>query len=243
MLKKLLSLAVVIVVSVAIAHGEKPTFDQLAVKADRFIQYKEWASAQAMLQLMVEEKPSDPALTGKAIAVAGLRNDSIEQLRLFKNAVSHRQPFEKVFSAVETESFALARCDVYEDFLLMIARHEQWLQRTIDGYLLKYYTFRCDGPGMVAYADRMLAGLPDDVTFLHDKARGLMLTGDFPAAMDVYRRIVEVAPDNVDALLSLAYYAESQGDKATALSYLNRAYAVMPTPYLKEKIAQCNNNG
>lgn len=238
MLKRILAFAIAAAATVAAAHGETPTFDQLEVKADRFIHYKEWASAQAMLQLMVAERPADASVTGKAIAVAGLRNDSTEQLRLFRNAVSNRQQFEKVFSAVETESFALARCDVYEDFLLMIARREQWLRRSIDGYLLKYYTYRCDGPGMVEYADRMLAGLPDNVTFLHDKARGYMLQGDFTAAMDIYRRIVEVAPDNVDALLALGFYAESQGDKAAALPYFEKAYSIMPTPYIKEQISR-----
>ncbi|MDE5785011.1 MAG: hypothetical protein K2H98_00605, partial [Duncaniella sp.] len=125
---------------------------------------------------------------------------------------------------------------VYEDFLLMIAHREPWVSRSIDAYLLRYYNYRCDGPGMVAYADKMLAGLPDDVTFLHDKARGLMLMGDFAAAMDVYRHIVKVAPDNVDALLALGFYAESQGDKTAALPYFERAYSIMPTPYINEHI-------
>ena len=241
MLRRLILLATAVAAIVA-ARGETPTFEQLSVKADRFIQYKEWASAQAMLQLMVTERPDDAALTGKAIAVAGVRNDSTEQLRLFRNAVSNRQPFEKVFMSVEDESFALARGDVYEDFLLMIARREAWVRRSIDSYLLRYYTYRCDGPGMVAYADKMLAGLPDKVTFLHDKARGYMLTGDFSAAMDVYRRITEVAPDNVDALLALGFYAESQGDKSDALDYFKKAYAIMPTPYLKSKIENIEYN-
>lgn len=236
MLKRLVILMVAVTAAVAV-YGEKPTFDQLAVKADRFIHFKEWNSARAMLQLMVAERPDDPALTGKAIAIAGVVADSLEQLRLFRNAVSNRQPFEKVFMAVEDESFALARGDVYEDFLLMIARREPWVSRSIDSYLLRYYNYRCDGPGMVAYADKMLSGLPDNVTFLHDKARGLMLTGDFAAAMDVYRHIVEVAPDNVDALLALGFYARSQGDNAAALPYFERAYSIMPTPYIKAQIS------
>ncbi len=235
MLKKLF-LALVALAVAAGARGEKPTFEQLAVKASRFIEFKEWASAQAMLQLMVDESPYDPAVTGKAIAVAGLRCDSTEQLRLFQTAVRNRQPFEKVFNAVETESFSLARSDVYEKFLLMIARREPWVARNIDSYLLKYYVYRCDGPGMIAYADRMLSGLPDNITFLHDKARGYMLTGDFEAAMDVYRRILVIDPDNADALLALAYYNESKGDRSAALSYLERAYSVLSTPYIAARI-------
>ena len=235
MLKKLF-IALAVLLTVATARGEKPTFEQLAVKASRFIELKEWATAQAMLQLMVDESPQDPAVTGKAIAVAGLRCDSTEQLRLFQTAVKNRQPFEKVFSAVETESFSLARSDVYEKFLLMIARREPWVARNIDSYLLKYYTYRSDGPGMIEYADRMLRGLPDNVTFLHDKARGYMLTGDFQNAMEVYRRIIEISPDNADALLALAFYSEKQGDRAGALTYFERAYSVLSTPYIAARI-------
>lgn len=237
MLKRLF-IAFVAMVTVATVRGEKPTFEQLAVKASRFIEYKEWASAQAMLQLMVDESPYDPSVTGKAIAVAGLRCDSTEQLRLFQTAVKNRQPFEKVFSAVETESFSLARSDVYEKFLLMIARSEPWVARNIDSYLLKYYTYRSDGPGMIEYADRMLRGLPDNVTFLHDKAHGYMLTGEFQKAMDIYRRIIEIEPDNADALLSLAFYSETQGDRAAALSYFERAYSILSTPYIASRIKE-----
>ncbi|MDE5785135.1 MAG: hypothetical protein K2H98_01245, partial [Duncaniella sp.] len=102
MLKKLVMLVASVIVTAAV-YGETPSFDQLAVKADRFIQFKEWNSARAMLQLMVAERPDDPAVTGKAIAVAGVVADSLEQLRLFRNAVSNRQPFEKVFMSVEDE--------------------------------------------------------------------------------------------------------------------------------------------
>lgn len=212
------------------------TFDELRVKADRFIGYGEWPSAMAMLQLMADMRPEDSDVTGQAIAVAGLLDNEAEQLRLFRSGVDHRQRFDSVFSAVEAESFALGRGSIYEKFLLMIAREEPWTARTIDAYMLKYYTFRRDGEGMVKYASKMLNGLPESVDFLRALGSGYLLLGQYEDAGRAYDRILEVSPDDVDALLTLGFYRESQGDYAKACEYLDRAYGVAPTPYLASKI-------
>lgn len=237
-MKRSIVLILLTVSAVIAAVAAKPTFEELSVKAGRFIHYREWASAQAMLQLMVDERPDDSAITGRAIAVAGLQGHSAEQLRLFRAAVDHRQRFDSVFAAVETESFSLACVHVYEDFLKMIAREEPWTERSINSYLLRYYIFRRDGAGMVEYAGKMLAGMPDNVDFLHAQADGYMLMGEFDKAAEMLQKILVTDPRNLKALLELGFYRESQGNMAEARGYLSRACAVNPTPYLRRWLGE-----
>lgn len=187
-----------------------------------------------MLQLMVDEQPENATVTGRAIAVAGITDNPREQLRLFRNAVDHRQPFDSVFTAVEQASFSLVRSDIYENFLRLIAREEPWTSRSIDSYLLAFYTYRRDGQGMVEYADKMLAGLPDNLRFLRARADGLMLTGDYDAATATLRHIITLDPRDTEAMLQLAFYLRSAGQYAEADSLLQRAYKISPTPYLKQ---------
>lgn len=237
-MKRYITLILIAIAAAVGAEAASPSFEELSIKAGRFIHYREWASAQAMLQLMVEERPDDSAITGRAIAVAGLVGNSNEQLRLFRAAVDHRQRFDSVFSAVETESFSLACVHVYEDFLKMIAREEPWTERSINSYLLRYYTFRRDGAGMVEYAGKMLAGMPDNVDFLHARADGYMLEGEFDKAAEVLQQILVTDPRNLKALLELGFYRESQGNMAEARDYLSRACAINPTPYLRNWLGQ-----
>lgn len=219
-------------------------FATLSDKATRFIGHGEWASASAMLDLMLEEQPADASVYGRAIVVADIRNDSLDALRLMDRALLFHVPFDSVFSSVRTESFALGRSDLYERFLLSVAAHQPWLSRSVDGYLVKYYDFRHDGPKMVEYADRLLAGLPDDVAFLDIRARGLLLSGKTGEAVQTWRHIVAVDPGNYDALLYLGnYYHDMASENRSnqqypvlARDYLSRAYAVRPTPYVADML-------
>lgn len=231
-------LSVIAVATALASTAATPAFDELQVKADRFIYYKEWPSAMAMLQLMADERPEDSSVTGLAIAVAGLLDNEAEQLRLFRAAVDHRQRFDSVFTAVESRSFALSCGHVYERFLRMIAREEPWTSRSIDSYLLRYYTFRRDGEGMVEYAGKMLAGMPDNVDFLQARAEGYMLTGEFEKAAESLRELLKVDPDNLDALLKLGFYLRSKGDTAEGDKLLRKACDISPTPYLKSLLSQ-----
>ncbi len=103
----------------------------------------------------------------------------------------------------------------------------------VDRSLLEYYDNRNDGPQMVAYADKMLQGFPENVSYLRVKARGTLLCGDGDEAADIWRHILDLAPDNYDTLLDLAAYLITCGNRDAATPYIQRAIAIRSTPYLQ----------
>ncbi len=218
-------------------------YSDLALKARRFYQQKEWASASAMYTLMLDINPRVAPVYGEAIVAAGMRKVPDQQLALMQQALKYHVPFDSVFSAVEKASFGIGQTNLYEDFLLLTKHHYQWLSRTIDGYLLAYYTFRRNPEGMISYSQTMLQGLPDNQNFLSTLAQGYLISGDYQKATDTYARILAINPDNYDALLYLGnYYADnganSDPEKArAAISYLERAAEIHATPYVESRIA------
>ncbi len=221
-------------------------YASLQLKASRFIDQKEWASAAAMLDLMLEDNPADASVYGRAIVVADIREDSVGALRLVDRAMEFHVPFDSVFSSVKKESFRLGRSDLYERFLLSVTVHQPWLSRAIDGYLTDYYAFRRNGPEMIKYSSRMLKGLPDNVGFLKILAQGYLLTGQTRDAVDTYRHINAVAPDDYETLLYLGNYYFDQSSqnrsvkeyRALAATYLSRAAAIRQTPYVGRKLRE-----
>lgn len=202
-------------------------------KAERFFAHREWASASAMYQLLIDERPDETANYARAIVAEGMLGRQDAGMQYFNSALARHIPLERLLGEVRTVSFGCGATDLYERFLLAVQHSHSWMTRVIDGYLLDYYSFRCDGPRIVTYSTRMLAGLPDDPRYLHMLARGYLLDGDFDRAMDVYRHIVDTDPDNADALLALAlYYGRDPARTAEVKDWLQRAYALRPTPYV-----------
>ncbi|MDE6127519.1 MAG: hypothetical protein K2G30_11265 [Muribaculaceae bacterium] len=213
-------------------------YPQLEVKADRFFHQKEWAQAAATYDLMLDERPHVPATYGRAIVSSTMAGDTLAGIRLFSKALDNHVPFDSVFSRVRSTSFELGRTDLYERLLLDIKAEHPWMRRTANAYLLRYYSFRRDGANMVAYADIMLQGSPDNIGFLSTKAQGLMLTGATDEALATYDAILTLDPDNYQALLELgnwyALRAGSDSSKGTlAAEYLRRAYGIRPTPHVE----------
>lgn len=240
MIRILLALALLIG---STSHSLANDYNELALKAQRFYQQKEWASASAMYTLMLDINPHVAPVYGEAIVAAGMRKVPDQQLALMQQALKYHVPFDSVFTAVEQASFGIGQTNLYEDFLLLTKHHYKWLTRTIDGYLLSYYTFRRNPEGMISYSQTMLQGLPDDQNFLSTLAQGYLISGDYQKATDTYARILAINPDNYDALLYLGnYYADNgaNSDPDTALqaiSYLERAANIRLTPYVESRIA------
>lgn len=212
-------------------------YPQLELKADRFFDQKEWAQAAATYDLMLDEKPHIPATYGRAIVSSTMAGDTAAGIRLFSMALDNHVPFDSVFSRVRSTSFELGRTDLYERLLLDIKKEHPWMRRTVNAYLLRYYTFRRDGRNMVAYADIMLQGSPDNIGFLSTKARGQMLTGAKDASVATYGEILRLDPDNYPALLELGnWYAldalPGSQEAALAADYLGKAYSLRPTPHV-----------
>jgi len=232
-------------------------YSTLEAKATRFFDNAEWASASALYDLMLEERPTVPQTYGRAIVANGMRGKHAEQTQLMAKALDHHIPFDSVFSQVKTWSYHIGHPELFETFLIDNRAAHPWMRRTINSYLLKYYTFRRNGPGMVEYSRTMLDGASDNVAFLSSLADGQMLIGQTDEALDTYKQIIRLDPSNYNALLILGnWYAEhttatrtpdattttADTDSGTdPLYYLQRAYQLRPTPYVASLIELLNN--
>lgn len=222
-------------------------YSRLAVKAERFYNQKEWASALAMYQLMLEQKPQTPAIYGRAIVAASAIRDSAEVIAMTEKALEYHIPFDSIFHYVRTESFALGRTNLYEEYLIGISGRYSWMKRAVDAYLTDYYVFRRDGAKMIEYAGIMLEGLPEDTGFMHILAEGYLLTGKPEQALEIWQRILEKHPDDYTALLYAGNYCldrwkdsrQDSGMRKLASEYLLRANRIRPTPFVTETI--CSN--
>lgn len=232
------------ILAVSALAASATDYEALRVKADRFFEQKEWPSAAAMLDLMLDKHPDVASTYGRAIVVAALRGDTVAEMELMNRSIVNYVPFDSTFAAVRSVSFSLGKTNLYEDFLLRTKMSEPWLARTVDAYLMRYYAFRCNPAKMVEYSRLMLKGMPDNVDFLSTLARGLMLDGNAGGAIDTYQRILDIDPGNYDALLEIGNYnymcwRENKSDRAAlsrARAALSQAQTIRATPYVSETL-------
>lgn len=215
-------------------------YNVLSEKAARFFKHKEWASASAMYTLMLEQQSGQCQTYGNAIVAAGMRSDTLSQLALMRQSIDNHIPFDSIFNSVKEISFNAGSASVYEQFLLLVQRSESWMSRSIDRYLLDYYTFRNDASNMITYSKRMLKGLPNDTRFLTTLAKGYMLNGQYGEGLITYEKILDEDPDNYNALLQLGNYyditAQDNAQKIKALEYLTKAKRLRSSPYVEDAI-------
>lgn len=220
----------------------KPSYESYAAKAERFFANSEWASAAAMYQVMIDMRPDIKSNYSRAIVAEGMRDGRDAQMAFFNGALQQGIPFDSLLTQVRRVSFQCGATDLYEHFLYNVRDTHQWMGRVVDGYLLDYYSFRCNGPQIVAYSRKMLEGLPDDPRYLLMLARGYLLQGNMTQAGEVYRQVLDINPDNFDALLYLGnYYLDTDPASPQGVDFLRRAYAVRPTPYVEKRLAALRN--
>lgn len=210
-------------------------YPQLEEKAQRAFAHSEWASASALFDLMLEERPKVSSTYGQAIVANAMRGDTIAGMRLLTMALDNSVPFDSVFSRVRQWSFHLGKTHLYEQFLKGAQRAHPWMRRAIDSRLLAYYIFRHNGVEMIRYSRIMLAGAPDNIDFLTSLAEGQILVADEDAAIATYRRILVLDPRDYNALLNLGnIYAahSSEASHRVAADFLEQAYAIKGTPYV-----------
>lgn len=205
-------------------------------KAARFFENKEWASASAMYDLLLDERPGTTNLYARAIVSAEMRRSVTDEMRLLENALHQALPFDSVMTHVKTVSLECGNIEAYRNFLINAQKEYPWLSRAIDRYLLEYYTFRRNGPMMVRYSSLILKGLPDDVSVLGIKAKGYLYDNNPARAMDIYTIILEKDPSNFEALSALGIYSAHKGAKGLAREYLTRAEKIHSTPYIAEML-------
>jgi hypothetical protein len=172
-----------------------------------------------------------------------MTGDTLQQISLSRYAFSSHVPFDSLFQAVERVSFSIGQTSLYERYLIIVRSHQPWFARAIDAYLLRYYTFRRDAPGMIAYSLRMLDHVPYNLQFLYSLAQGYLFDGQADRAIETYLKIVSIDPTSTDALLYLAnYYYDRRGaapaNADKALAYFRQAQSRKPTPYIDSRIAE-----
>lgn len=213
-------------------------YDSISAKADRFYAHKEWRSASAMYELMLDERPAVASTYAYALTAAGAVGDTVAQSRITRLALRHGVPVDSVFVGVGNASVALGEPQIFVRYVNSVAASEPWLKRAACASLLRYYVWRRNGPETVKYALLMLDGLPDDVGFLRCLAQGYLDSGNLAGAEGVYNRILEVDPDDYDSLLYLGNAALQRGDKKAGAEYLRRAYSVKQTPYVESLLVR-----
>lgn len=233
-------LTAVLLCAASIVYGAD--YQTFATKASRFFEQKEWASASAMYDLMLEQQPRNCETYGYAIVSAGMRNDTTYQMFLMNQSITAHVPFDSIFACVKQVSFGLGNSLLYEKFLIRVKRQLPWLSRNIDNNLLDYYVFRNDATMMIHYSRKMLKGLPDDIRFLTILANGLIMDGQFVEGIATYEKILMQDPNDYNALLLLGVYyqmtAKSLAAKRHALSFFEQAQRINPTPSVETSIKQ-----
>lgn len=216
--------------------NDRAAYERLALRAQRFYDQHDWNSATAMYIMMLDRRPQVTDTYCHAITVAGMKEDTREQLRLLTQALQSRVPIDSLFNGIQTTSFGLGNSTLYEKFLLSAREANSWMARNIDSYLMRYYTFRRDGGKMIRLAQTMLKGEPDSEQYNYILAQGYLVAGRTAEAMEVYRGILDRNPRALEALLYLGNQAAIEGDKARARELLSRAYAIKGTPHVAATI-------
>lgn len=211
-------------------------YQRIESKASRFFANEEWSSANAMYILMLEQHPRETDTYARAIVSYYMSGDTVRAVNILPAALSFRVPADSLLTEVRNISFGLGRGDLYENYLMRLQESFPWFSRVADNYLMQYYAFRQNGPELIRYAHTMLAGLPDNRNFLRMLATGLLLVGDTQGALEAWRRVVGLYPDDYDTILDLANCYDAMNNRGEALEWMRRAYALKPTPYVGSRI-------
>ncbi len=208
----------------------------LARRADRAFAEGEWSQAQAMYSVLLG-RPQAPARPyARAIISAAMQADTAGVRTLADRAMADAVPLDSLLRGVETDSYSLRNGDIYPWLLTDMAQRMPYMRRAMLLRMLNYYIYRADAPNTIACVRSLLDGLPDDVGFLGILADAQFKTGDSEGAVATCTRILELDPDNYEALLALANHYDAAGDTTRALESFRRAAAVRPTPYVDARI-------
>ena len=225
-------------------------YDKLEAKAERFVQFQEWNSANAMYLLMLESKPNEIKTFARAIVTYGLLGEGERQLSLYEETQKRGMALDSVYNEVRDFAFNIGMPQQYENFLLLVKKSQPWVSRHINTHLLNYYDFRNDAINMVSVGSELLSVTPENIRFLSIVARGYMLMDDFDNSVATYNKILSLDPDNYDSLLSLGNYyfmmwksversrSQMASIKHVARNYLQKAYALCATPFVESMLAE-----
>lgn len=238
-----LALSALVTTFASFANDDTATdYQRLENKAKRFFDYREWASANAMYLLMLEQNPRDTQTYAHAVVAEMMTGDTIQALDMATRCMNYEIAPADFLSDIRNVSFSIGNGRLYEEYLLKIKKTYPWYTRIADNFLMQYYGFRQNGPELIKYADTMLQGLPDDRDFLRMLARGQLLDGNTRAALDTWEKTIRLYPDDYDTTLDLANTFDALDNRAEALKWMERAFQLRPTPYVRQRIETLKKN-
>lgn len=226
-------IAVAVMSLLNVAAGEDP----LSQRAARAFEAGEWPSAQAMYSVIADREPDGVLCHARAIVAAEAVEDSTSALVMARHAMAAAMPPDSLLDVVQRESYRIGKPAIYARVLDGMEHELPYMRRALVLRRLNYCRQRNDDAGVIACAQRLLDGLPDDIRFLTLLADARLNSGQAEEAVNTYMRILQLDPDNIDALTALATYYDTVGD-SRASDYYRRAYAVSPTPYVARRISQ-----
>ena len=229
---------VILLVSAAMAAMAQLPYAETSRKAARAFDAGEWATASALYNFMIHERPGEISAYGPAIVAAEAMGDSIRPMQLLTQSLQYGASVDSIISLVRQSAFKAARPQMFEPFLIEAWRANPWLRRPIDAQLLRWAEFRHDGPAIVARALTMLRGLPTSARYLNTLAQGYMLCGDTQKAVEAWTECLRHNPDNLPAMLALGNYYSINNLPGRALPYLSRANEIAPSPRLNALISR-----
>lgn len=205
-------------------------------KAARFFDTKEWLNANALYLTALDAYPTDSHVFARAIVSSAMAGDVAGAVHLIGLAGEHSVDTSEMWRLVRADSFAAGSPTLYASLLDDARTAYPWMMRSIDRELLEYYAFRNNGEDLVAYAQKMLAGMPRNVEFLRLLARGHLLSGRTQEALDTWQRVLAINPDQYDTLLDMGNCLMLTGQAEKARPLLERADALRATPYVTAQI-------
>lgn len=239
------------------AETKTENYETRSIRAERYFSYKEWSSALAMYQLMIDEQPGEVEPYYKSIVAGVMIGDTTTQIDMLERTQQRGISLEELFDGVRSVSFAIGEAQAYANFLLLVKSHQPWLNRGINIYLLDYYSFRNDPENTIKIAEELLAQTPDNIEYMEILAKAHITDGNIDKATIYYKSILAIDSNNYNALLALGnYYALkllspndstqtslSQKDlTALAQTYLYDAYNLHPTPYVAQLLSKISSH-
>ncbi len=251
-------IALLLIAAQATAIAATPaadSYESRKTRAERYFKYKEWSSALAMYLLMLDERPDEVEPYYKAIVAGAMNNDSITQIDMLERTQQRGISLDSLFNGVRSVSFSIGEAGAYNNFLLLVKKHQPWLNRRINIYLLEYYDFRNDATNVIKTARQLLSQTPRNIGYMKTMARAYINIGDLDKAMECYKRILAIDGGDYDSLLALGNYYAMQLLQPSAIkprlsredlialtqTYLHEAYNLYPTPYVAQLLAQVNH--
>lgn len=260
-MKHILLLSVIVIFhffhSAAYTLPHADSYETRSTRAERFFTYKEWSSALAMYQLMLDERPDEVEPYYKAIVAGAMIGDSITQMNMLERTQQRGISLDSLFNGVRSVSFAINEAEAYNDFLMLVKSKQPWLKRRINIYLLNYYNFRNDADNIISTAKELLEQTPENTDYIKYMAKAYIELGNIDEALKCYKHILHINNYDYDALLALGnHYAlllldptycsptvkmPHENLAALAQSYLYDAYNINPTPYVKKLLDKVSN--